>query len=239
MGNFWKPFVQLCHAVFMGSAVAIASGTPVVAQRGLSLCQPPQTGEFLVLVFTPSQPLQTEVRNQVTQTLPDQQAIACEYNGNVLSRVGGFTTLEAATQWSEYFGEAVGLPLMVITPTDSDLSAAAVLPPNGMPAAAQANPVPPSVVAATPASFQPRPLQGGFGLLVDYGSDWAIATRLKALTNQAVGLVVYGGRGYLLAAQTEDATQLTELLNRLNQNGLGAIAVPADQLILLKADINP
>ncbi|MBV5260760.1 hypothetical protein FLX56_20300 [Synechococcus moorigangaii CMS01] len=252
MGNLWKPWTQLCQVMGLGGIMAIASGTPGVAQRGLSLCQPPQNSEFLVLVFTPSQPLQTEVRRQVTQTLPaNQQPLVCEYNGNVLSRVGGFTSLETATQWAENFGEAVGLPLMVITPTDADVSpdALAIAPDAVVETGGLAtNPPPIQPVApsepgpqatANSGRFQPQALQEGFGVIIDYGGDLAIATRLQSLLDQNIGLVVYGGRGYLLADQTEDATRVTELLARLNQNGLGAIAVPANQLILLKANINP
>lgn len=106
MGNFWQPLIRLGRAACIGSIAAIAFVPPSVAQRGLSQCQPPQGAEFLVLVFTPSQPLQAEVRNQVSQTLPEnQQAVVCEYDGNVLSRVGGFTSLENATQWLNILGK--------------------------------------------------------------------------------------------------------------------------------------
>ncbi|MEB3225605.1 MAG: hypothetical protein VKJ86_07350 [Synechococcus sp.] len=257
MGNLWKSVFRLS----LGGAVAIVPQLPGVAQRGLSLCQPPQGAEFLVLVFTPSQPLQNEVRLQAEQTLTEAQTpIVCEYNGSVLSRIGGFSSLEKATQWSEYFGEAVGLPLMVITPVESDQPLAvaqnqpqAIAPsvsdlfvttttptsgtqPPALPLA-QAKTAP-QVATSTPASFQPQALRGGFGVLVDYGGSLAIATRLKSLVEGDIGLVAYNERGYLLAAHTEDANQITALLNRLNQNGLGAIAVPADQLILLKSSIN-
>ncbi|WP_157072171.1 hypothetical protein [Picosynechococcus sp. PCC 73109] len=265
MGNFWQPLIRLGRAAYIGSIAAIAFVPPSVAQRGLSQCQPPQGAEFLVLVFTPSQPLQAEVRNQVSQTLPEnQQAVVCEYDGNVLSRVGGFTSLENATQWAEYFGEAVGLPLMVITPVDSDLaletSQAPTIPPMttaiapdlvvettetptrnvALPPAqpqAETKSTPPPATQG-PTNFRPQGLRGGFGVLVEYGGNLAIANQLQRLMGQNIGLVAYGGRGYLLAAHTADSARITELLNRLNQNGLGAIAVPADQVILLKADIS-
>jgi hypothetical protein len=89
-------------------------------------------------------------------------------------------------------------------------------------------------------AFQPRALTGkGYGVLVDYGVNPAVATQLKAFLEKDVALVVYAAHGYLLVEQTADSGRVTALLNQLNQSDFLAIAVPVDQIILLKANITP
>lgn len=276
MGNLRKTQRFTLFALLWSSVATVL--TPAIAQESaLPTCQSPETNEFLVLIFTPSQPLREEVRLQVGRTLSkDHDLLVCQYGGNVLSRVDGFGSQQKATEWAEYFDEAVGLPSMVITPVDgSTIQTATTAAPPSIPISLN-NAAPPDVIVPTETAtlddfqqqlkpermipvtsldaslattvaqsltqptFQPQVLTGGgFGVLVDYGANSQIAAQLKALTQRDVGLAVYGGRGYLLAAQAADSTQATTLLDTLNAQGLLAIAVPANQVILLKAAVTP
>ncbi|NJN72911.1 MAG: hypothetical protein HC799_08950, partial [Limnothrix sp. RL_2_0] len=263
MGNLRKTRHFSLLALLWGSVVTVLTSPTAMAQElALPTCKSPEANEFLVLVFTPSEPLREEVKLQVGRTLPKaHDLLVCQYGGNALSRVGGFGSQQKATEWAEYFDEAVGLPSMVITPVNGSTTQAVT---NGTPPSipvALDNAAPPDVIvptevatpndfqqqlkpermipvasitsppataiaqATTPPTFQPQALVGGgYGVLVDYGANPQIAAQLKALTQRDVGLVVYGGRGYLLAAQAADSTQATTLLDTLNAQGLLAIA---------------
>ncbi|OKH17602.1 hypothetical protein [[Limnothrix rosea] IAM M-220] len=273
MGKFWKIGRSPWLSVLLGSLSAFVTAQGAIAQdENLPICPSPAANEFLVLVFTPSQPLREEVRLQVGRTLSkDHHLLVCQYGGNILSRVGNFTSQARATQWAEYFDNAVGLPLMVITPVTT-MANTPVEPPVIPTLLGAADP--PEVVVPTegvvapdvfqgrikpdrtipvgtlsaelaPTSesverFEPQALTGdGYGILVDYGVNPAIATELKALLAQDIDLVTHGTRGYLLVEQTTDENRLIEVLNLLSQNNFTAIAIPTEQIIRLKANILP
>ena len=268
----WFLLALGCLSILLGTSKAMAQG------EDLPICESPEADEFLVLVFTPSPPLREEVRQQVGRTLPPavNDLLVCQYNDNVLSRIGGFSSEAKATEWAEYFENAVGLPLMVITPVTATASAA-IAPPT-IPSLADSTPevviptetveveVKPNTTAVQgslqPESaqailsatqnttfiepeeivdpFNPQGLSGeGFGILVDYGDNPAIASEIQPLVNDPVALVTHGTRGYLMVAQAQDETRLIELLNLFSQNDFVAIAVPLPQIILLKADLTP
>ena len=258
-------------AAAFGCLSLLLGARGAMAQESLPVCSSPDSDEFLVLVFTPSQPLREEVRQQVRNTLSpnENDLLVCQYGGNVLSRIGGFPSQAKATEWAEYFDDAVGLPVMVIKPV-TETASAAIAPPE-IPSLAEAEELPEVIVpteavvepeafeerinpereipvAALDANlieteevvepFQTKALTGeGFGVLVDYGDNPVIAAEVQALVENDVALVSHSTRGYLMAAQVEDEARLIELLNLLSQNDFVAIAVPLQQIIMLKADI--
>lgn len=255
MGRFWQGISTACSWVTLGSLVTLMIPRVSEAQL-LPTCAPPAAGEYLVLIFTTTPDAQTTVRREAGRGLSKAHGVqVCEYGGHVLSRVGGFESLDSATTWAEYVDTVVGLPLMVITPVDAATPRTTVI--NPMTPAPIITTPPPDIIVPTevmpsvtipPAiamteeqipPFVPRSLTGGYGVLVDYGANPAIATQVKTLLGQEIGLVTYGSRGYLLVEQTTNPTRRTELLNLLSQNGLNAIAVPAEQLILLSPTTYP
>ena len=275
MDKVWNIRRSPLLSIVFGSLSAISIAPAALAQpQNLPVCTSPDAGEYLVMVFTPSQPLQEEVRRQVGRTLSkDHDLSVCQYGENILSRIGGFDSQEAAVQWGEYFDNAVGLPLLVITPVGASQTATIDNPPE-IPTLSEAKNTPPDVVVPTEEAVQPDTLQSainperdipirtlsadvaevpeivepfepsalsgsGYGVLVDYGTNPAIATELKTLLEKEVGLATHGTRGYLLAEQTADEARLIELLNLLSQNDFAAIAVPAEQIILLRPNLTP
>lgn len=260
MGKLWQTTATFLSTAILGGLAALSPGERVLAQSSLPVCLPPTAEEFLVLVFTPSEPLREEVKRQVGRTLPQNHGLlVCEYGGNVLSRVGGFRSQAQAMEWAEYFDGAVGLPAMVITPvagaeTTSTVAETVTMPvaevivptETGLPKPEREIPIaslssaPTLAPGLSAAVFRPEGLTGkGFGILVDYGVNPAVATQLKVLLNQELSLVVYAAHGYLLVERTEDSGRVTALLNQLNQSNFSAIAVPLDQIILLKKNITP
>ena len=270
MGKVWNMRRSPLLSVVLGGLSALSIAPKALAQpQNLPVCTSPDAGEFLVMVFTPSQPLQEEVRRQVGRTLSkDHDLLVCQYGENILSRIGGFDSQESAVQWGEYFDNAVGLPLLVITPVGNNSIATIDNPPE-IPTLSEAENTPPDVIVPTEVAVQPDTLQSainperdipirtlsadvaevpfepaalsgsGYGILVDYGTNPAIATELKSLLEKEVGLATHGTRGYLLAEQTADEARLIELLNLLSQNDFAAIAVPAEQIILLRPTLAP
>ena len=247
MDNLWQNISTLISSMAVGAIAVLSMPQGSFAQSTLPACEPPAAAEFLVLVFTDSEAKQNDVRLQVGKSLPkNHDLMVCEYGGNVLSRVGDFDSLTSATKWAEYVGTATSLPLMVITPVGGEMPRTSVINPPTIPASTTT--LAPDLVVETmpelaamtePPAFQPKALSGGYGILVDYGANPAIATQLKTVLGKDVGLVVYASRGYLLAEQTPDADRVLALLNLLNQNNLTAIAVPAEQLMLLRATVTP
>ena len=66
MGEFWKMGRSPLLSALLGSLSAFAMAQGAIAKdENLPVCQSPDADEFLVLVFTPSQPLREEVRLQV------------------------------------------------------------------------------------------------------------------------------------------------------------------------------
>ena len=110
MGKLWKMERSPWLSVLLGGLSALVTAQGAIAQdKNLPVCQSPDADEFLVLVFTPSQPLREEVRLQVGRTLSkDHDLVVCQYGGNVLSRIGNFESQARATQWAEYFDGPTG-----------------------------------------------------------------------------------------------------------------------------------
>ncbi|MEA5468042.1 hypothetical protein VB714_04115, partial [Spirulina sp. 06S082] len=85
-------------------------GDRSIAQISLPSCEPPQTGELLVLVSTPT----PDARELLRRGLPYNTKIdICQYRGNVASRVGGFEDVSVANKWGRYINEILGLQISI------------------------------------------------------------------------------------------------------------------------------
>ncbi len=188
---------------------------PSVAQT-LAPCAPPATGEFILLVTTPT----TASENQLKQVLPPTVSIPiCDYQGNRVSRMGGFRNFSDANAWAEYITQASGLQAFVAQSSSSPAAPTAPAPPR---------PVPP----ARP-SFAPQPLGTGYAIVVDFAQTPSIAAQLKTAQSRTPGLVSYGGRAYLLASYTTDSTAALANLQQLTQQGFRTFLVDSRQVMLL------
>ncbi|MEY2978581.1 MAG: hypothetical protein ACO3NK_09575 [Prochlorotrichaceae cyanobacterium] len=190
---------------------------PSFAQT-LSPCAPPAVGEFILLVSTPT----TASETQLKQVLPPTVSIPiCDYQGNRVSRMGGFRNFSDANAWAEYINQAAGLPAFVAQPAST---------------APTATPTPvPQVPVARPATptFTPQPLGTGFAVIVDFLNTPAIAAQLRATQSRTPGLVSYGRQAYLLASYTTDSSAALTTLQQLTQQGFQTFIVDSRQVMLL------
>ncbi|TVQ22655.1 MAG: hypothetical protein EA367_03580 [Leptolyngbya sp. DLM2.Bin15] len=102
----------------LGAAIAIA--TPLITlqpgaiAQSLSDCQPPDDGEYLLLVVNDSDATESQLR----QTLPPSAEITrCQYLEQDVTRVGGFTEQDTANTWAQYLTDIGGLDVVVARPS--------------------------------------------------------------------------------------------------------------------------
>jgi hypothetical protein len=197
---------------------------PTVAQQ-LPNCQPPNTGELLLLVVTRSQADETKVRS----ALPSQANIViCQYYQDTVARVSGFRDQEAATSWAEYMKETVRLQAVVVRSSQT---------------AGQPSPYPTSgpttsYPTTNPGVYNPQPLGSGFAVLVQYDNRPEVALQVRQFLNREIGLVSYGQRPYLLAVHTTDLGIADAALRSLSNQGYAATLVDSRQVVLLKPSLN-
>ncbi len=196
---------------------------PVAAQAPSSLaaCQPPNTNEYLVLIITPTDRQQAQVR----RILPSHvNTTFCRYLNDSVTRVGGFAHLEAANAWAKAVRDSTGLATFVARPPQAvDPSITGF----------------PTVGTAATVAFNPRVLGEGYAVVVQYFDRPEVATRLEQSLGHNVGLVVYGQRPYLLAIHTTDPAAAVATLRSLNSQGYLASLVDSRNVILLRETVSP
>lgn len=218
--------IPLGIGIAMPLALALGSvSTPAVAQAPSSLaaCQPPAANEYLVLIITPSDRQQAQVR----RILPSSVNTAfCRYLNDPVTRVGGFSHVEAANAWAKAVHDSTGLATFVARPPQAVPQPAAGFPAVG--------------TAPTPANaFNPRALDEGYAVVVHYFNRPEVATRLQQTLGRNIGLVVYGQRPYLLAIHTTDPAAAAATLRSLNSQGYLASLVDSRNVILLRDTVAP
>jgi hypothetical protein len=139
---------KLFSSMFMvlsGSLLLVSpSGKQSIAQAQQPPCQPPNVGEYLLMVVHQTPDTQATLQ----ETLPrNAVTTVCDYLGSTVTRVSGFTDLEVANSWAQYLSDLGGLQAFVARPA-SDGSASA---------SPSQSPVPTAVSPAEPASAESFP----------------------------------------------------------------------------------
>ena len=200
--------------------------------QSLATCSPPVSGEFILLVNTPT----SATESQLKQVLPPNVIIPlCDYLGNRVSRMGGFQSLTDANAWAEYITQSSGLQAFVAqAPQENNVPSNAAVPNPPTP-----NPLTPNTPSsATPAiRYNPQPLGSGYAVIVDFFNNPGIAVQLRTTQQRSPGLVSYGGRSYLLANYTADSTTALTSLQQLSQQGFQVLLVDSRQAILLTPEV--
>ncbi|MBW4472034.1 MAG: hypothetical protein KME45_16740 [Stenomitos rutilans HA7619-LM2] len=209
-------------------------------QAGYANCQPPIAGEYLLLVVSKT----SESQEQVRRTLPPNATVTvCNYLSDVVTRVGGFTSAEAANAWANYMRDSLGLSAFVARPSEP---AAQASPAPGStttsPALASTKPLPSGTAARSSApgdarSYNPQALGGGYAVLVDYFSKPALAKQVQQLVGKEIGLASYRQRPYLLAVHTTDQSLANTTLQALTERGFWAMVVDSRRVTLLRQSI--
>lgn len=176
-------------------------------------CAPPSPGEYILLVLTETTAAQRLLRRSLPEATP---TTTCRYLGDVVTRVGGFGSLESADNWGRFSREIVGLYAVVVE------SAGTSTPPP----------------LSQSATYSPRPLGEGYAVLVDFFNQPEIAAQVQQTVGQNVGLASYFSRPYLLAIYTPDEAIANATLRRLSEIGFGAVLVDSRRVILLSPTVN-
>jgi len=203
--------------------------------QSLATCSPPVTGEFILLVNTPT----SATESQLKQVLPPNVIIpVCDYLGNRVSRMGGFRSLTDANAWAEYITQSSGLQAFVAqSPQGNDgtlntTANTAVPNPPSLPNPLTANPS-----ASGIPTYNPQPLGSGYAVIVDFFNNPGIAVQLRTTQQRSPGLVSYGGRSYLLANYTADSRIALGSLQQLSQQGFQVLLVDSRQAVLLTPEV--
>lgn len=208
-------------AVLPGTIVAqeLPPAQPSLSQPAYPTCQPPNRGEYLLLL-----PSRTpESQDRIRRSLPKEATQAvCNYLNEPVTRVGGFTTIDSANAWAKYLKETVGVTAVVARPSD-----AATTPPTQ----------PGATLSPGATAFNPQLLSSGYAVLVDFFSKPEVAAEVQQATNSSVGLAAYRQRPYLLAIYTPDQTAATATLQTLTDRGLRAMVVDSRGVTLLRSAV--
>ncbi|MEA5469512.1 hypothetical protein VB714_11580, partial [Spirulina sp. 06S082] len=103
------------------------------------------------------------------------------------------------------------------------------------------SPPPPTLpTLPTHTQYNPRPLEEGYAVIVDYFSNPEIAVQLQQFIGGDIGLVSYFSRPYLLIGQTQDREEATLLLQELSDRDFSVLMINSRQAILLTPKVvNP
>ncbi|XGV96741.1 MAG: hypothetical protein ACAF41_28960 [Leptolyngbya sp. BL-A-14] len=210
------------------------------AQAGYADCQPPIADEYLLLIVSKT----PESQEQVRRSLPQNATVTvCNYINDVVTRVGGFTTAEAANAWAKYMRESLGLSAFVARPSEPVAQVSPVPNATANPALTPTTPTPtPGRSAArSPArdtqAYNPQALNGGYAVLVDYFSKPELAKQVQQLVGKEIGLAAYRQRPYLLALHTPDQSAAYSTLQTLTERGFWATIVDGRRVTLLRQAI--
>jgi hypothetical protein len=210
MSQMMRRFTTLSSAVVLAIASLIAAKiTSVTAQKNIPVCQPPAAGEYLLLVVSPTQDNQTQLRRALPTEL---KTTTCRYLNDTVTRIGGFNKIDDANRWARYVNGIVGLSAIITT----------------RPANVQQ---PRSQVA----SYNPQSLGMGYAILVDYFNRPELATQLQQIVEGDIGFVSYGQRPYLLAVYTTNQKEAYNTLQKLNDRGFSTYLVDSRKVLLLRS----
>jgi hypothetical protein len=211
--NFVQRFETISSVLVLAIAGLINTTISVNAQQKIPVCQPPNPGEYLLLVVTPTGDYQRQLRN----ALPNEiSSTTCQYLTETVSRIGGFNRIEDANRWARYINNIVGLSAIITTRPAEVVQQAATVP---------------------TVSYNPQPLGQGYAVLVDYFNRPELANSVQQVVGGNVGFASYGQRPYLLATHTTNQQQAYNTLQKLNERGFFAILVDSRKVVLLRSSV--
>jgi hypothetical protein len=217
----------------LGLAIAglISGASSVLAQQTIPPCQPPNAGEYLLLVVSPTADNQKQLRSALP---PELKTITCKYLNETVTRIGGFNRIDDANRWARYVSNIVGLSAIITTrPTTADVQ------PKPQPQL-QARPQlqrQPQLQPSQQTVYNPQALGEGYAVLVDYYNRPELVNSVQQVVGGNVGFVSYGQRPYLLAVYTTNQTEAYNTLQKLNNGGFVASIVDSRKVILLRSTV--
>ena len=187
--QFILQIVSIALAALVGGVFDSVYAQPITPQ-----CQPPQNGEYILLVLSRIR----KNHEQIQRILPDSaKTDFCQYLEDRVTRVGGFRGINDAKDWARYLDQVVGYSAFVVQSPPSSQATTTIQP-------------------TTIPGYTPQGLGDGYAVLVDYFNQPEVASRLEQLLGVNVGLVSYAQRPYLLTVHTTSETQANSILRRLS-----------------------
>lgn len=219
-------------------AFSVLPGTVAVSQSLPTACQPPQAGEYLILVINQT----NETPVQLQQALPSNTNITvCRYLDNIVTRLSGWTRLEDANGWAQYINQSLKLPAFVAkqpAPENQQQSIAAKPePPISNNTKPPDNNTKPPANTTKSTAYNPQPLSAGYAVLVNFYNKPELATKVRQTLGRNIGLVSYGQRPYLLAIQTTNHNDANHIFQQLSDRGFWTTIVDSRRVTLLKASV--
>jgi hypothetical protein len=206
--------------------------TTLAQQQNLPVCQPPNPGEYLLLVISPT----ADNQNQLRRAIPNEiKTTTCRYLTDTVTRIGGFTKIDDANRWARYINSIVGLSAIITTRPGERL---ATQPTTQTPQINQLNQLNQLNQPHQTAAYQPQRLKNGFAVLVDYFNRPEVANQVKQIVGGDVGFVSYGQRPYLLATYTTNQKDAYSTLQKLSERGFFAVIVDSSKVMLLRPIVN-
>jgi hypothetical protein len=210
--------------------LALVAGSPSVVAQTLPAivdCQPPAANEFLLFAVTRTPDAQSVLRSKAPT---DATTVVCRYQGDVVTRVGGFGSEASAAAWGQYLIRATGIPTTIVRPA----------PVAAVPEAIPTVKASPSTGSGSvgkrfaPGVYKPQALSSGYAVLVNYNNRPEVAVQLGQVLNQAIGVAAYGERPYLYVMQTGEMSAANAVVKLLNDRGFLAMRVEAKSVVLLR-----
>lgn len=197
----------LSSALLIAVAGLMGNMNSVGAQQNIPTCRPPNGGEYLLLVISPT----TDNQNQLRRVLPSEtNTSVCRYLNDTVTRIGGFGKLEDANRWARFIRDSAGLSAIITTRATE---------------------------AATKPAPKPQALGQGFAVLVDYFNKPETVKQVQQVVGGDIGFVSYGQRPYLLAVYTTNSREAQNTLQTLSERGFYAQIVDARRVVLLRPTV--
>ncbi len=179
----------------------------VTAQQANPVCQPPNAGEYLLLVISPTADNQKQLRDALPTEI---KSTTCQYLTDTVTRIGGFNKIDDANRWARYINNIVGLSAIITTRPGETQQSQTV-------------------------AYNPQALKAGYAVLVDYFNRPELANSVQTVVGGNVGFATYGQRPYLLAVHTTNQQEAYNTLQKLNDRGFVAYLVDSRKVVLLRS----
>jgi hypothetical protein len=203
-------FQNLSSVLVFAIASFMSGINSVAAQQANPVCQPPNVGEYLLLVISPT----TENQRQLRNALPNEiKSSVCQYIQDTVTRIGGFKQIDDANRWARYINNIVGLSAIItMRPGEQQPQQQAV-------------------------TYNPQTLKEGYAVLVDYFNRPELANSVQQVVGKNVGFASYGQRPYLLAIHTTNQQEAHNTLKKLNERGFVSYLVDSRKVVLLRSAV--
>ncbi len=200
----------LGSSLLISSFGLVGSINSVNAQQSLPTCEVPKPGEYILLVASPTENNQ----NQLRRVLPtNTKTTLCKNLQDTVTRIGGFTKMEDANRWAKFISDSAGLSALITTR-------------------------PGELAQTQPVTYNPQQLGEGYAVIVPYFRRPDLANEIQQVVQGDVGFVAYGGRPYLLAVYTTNQKEAYSTLQKLSDRDFFPMLVDSRKVMLLRSNVS-